>query len=102
MKMYDLADAYKDIQIIYPDIDAPINENINFQKTVDSPAQNLNNTHIKGNTKQFPWKWIILGVGGVLAGSWVYNEFLKNKNYISNRRRRTLKYTRSAITKTTE
>ncbi len=93
--MYDLPGAYKDMSNTYADFDVPLNKNIDFQKTVNYPAQNLSVAHTKGNTKQFPWKWFLLGAGGIIVVIWVCDEFQKNKNYISNRRRRILSYTRS-------
>jgi hypothetical protein len=94
MKMYDLPGAYKDMSNTYADFDVPLNKNIDFQKTVNYPAQNLSVAHTKGNTKQFPLKWILYGSGAIVAGIFIYNELQKNKNYISNRRRRIMSYNR--------
>lgn len=90
MKMYDLSGAYKEMPTTYPEIDVPINGNIDLQKLESSQTQNLNAAPNNEKTNYSKLKWFILGAAVLAAGIWCYREFRQNCNYVSNHRRRIL------------
>ena len=92
MKMYNLPGVHQDMKMTYTDFNLPTSKNIDLQETVIPSAPELPHTPSKGNTNKSSLKWILFG--GVCAISFIviFNEFEKNKNYTSNRRRRILSY----------